>query len=269
MIGCRVVKTSRSGTRLILIRLRLAMTAPSARADRTLMRSLPCGCAGPWPWRRPSADSSSVAAWPVRERKTSSRVGRRTPDVLDRDRAGVQPAQRLDQSASVPPETGTDSARVWASTLTSPSPTSASSTRTSSSRAASAITSSSRSPPIWVLSSSDVPSAMTWPWSTTTIRSASRSASSRYCVVSSRLVPAGHQLADHAPHVVAAARVQPGGRLVQEQHLRVGDQRTGQVEPAAHAAGVGLDRAVGRRRSRSNRSSSSRARVRDGARPRW
>jgi hypothetical protein len=43
--------------------------------------------------------------------------------------------------------------------------------------------------PVCVLSSAGAPSAMTWPWSMTTIRSASSSASSRYWVVSSRVTP--------------------------------------------------------------------------------
>ncbi len=37
----------------------------------------------------------------------------------------------------------------------------------------------------------------------------------------------------------AAARVEAGGRLVEEQHRRAGDERGGEVEPAAHAARVG------------------------------
>ena len=48
---------------------------------------------------------------------------------------------------------------------------------------------STRRPPTRALSSSAVPSAITCPWSTTAIRSASRSASSRYWVVSRTVVP--------------------------------------------------------------------------------
>ena len=48
---------------------------------------------------------------------------------------------------------------------------------------------SSRSPPARALSWPGVPLAMTWPWSMMTIVPASRSASSMYWVVSSRLVP--------------------------------------------------------------------------------
>ena len=58
------------------------------------------------------------------------------------------------------------------------------------------------------------------PPSITAMRSASWSASSRYCVVSSSVVPPSDQLADQRPHVVPAARVEAGRRLVQEQHRR-------------------------------------------------
>src|SRR5690606_28530083 len=43
----------------------------------------------------------------------------------------------------------------------------------------------------------------------------------------------------------AAGRVEPGGGLVEEQHRWPVDEGGGQVEPAAHPAGVGLGRAVG------------------------
>ena len=40
-------------------------------------------------------------------------------------------------------------------------------------------------------------------------------------------------------HMVApAARVETGSRLVEEDHLRVADQRHREVEPAPHPAGV-------------------------------
>ena len=57
---------------------------------------------------------------------------------------------------------------------------------------------------------------------------------------------AGHEVADDLPHGVAAARVQAGGRLVEEDHARVADQGHRQVEPAPHAAGVGGGRLSGR-----------------------
>src|SRR5205085_2871400 len=55
--------------------------------------------------------------------------------------------------------------------------------------ARSATRSASTSPPTRSFSSSEVPSAITWPLSTTAIWFARRSASSRYCVVSSSVVP--------------------------------------------------------------------------------
>ena len=47
------------------------------------------------------------------------------------------------------------------------------------------------------------------------------------------------------PDRLAADRVEPGGRLVEEEHARFVDQRRGEVEPALHAARVGADAAVG------------------------
>ncbi len=51
---------------------------------------------------------------------------------------------------------------------------------------------------------------------------------------------------DHAPHVRPAGRVEPCGRLVEEQHSRVGHERGGDVETAAHSPGIGLGRPVSR-----------------------
>ena len=49
------------------------------------------------------------------------------------------------------------------------------------------------------------------------------------------------QAADDVPHAEAAARVEPGRRLVEEQQLGPPDERAAKVEPAAHAARVRLD----------------------------
>ena len=65
---------------------------------------------------------------------------------------------------------------------------------------------------------------------------------------------------DDLPHRLAAARVEPGGRLVEEDHRRVADEARGEVEPAAHAAGVGGDAPAARRPSgRSARAARPRA----------
>ena len=53
------------------------------------------------------------------------------------------------------------------------------------------------------------------------------------------------QLADDVPHAQPAARVEPGRRLVQEQHGGSGHQRPGQVQPAPHAPGIALHDPVG------------------------
>ena len=50
---------------------------------------------------------------------------------------------------------------------------------------------------------------------------------------------AGHEVPDDLPHRAAAARVEPGGRLVEEDQAGAADQGHRQVEPAPHAPGVG------------------------------
>ena len=92
--------------------------------------------------------------------------------------------------------------------------------------------------PSRALSSVGVPSAMTRPSSTTAMRSARRSASSRYCVVSSTVAPSPTS-SPIISHRSAALGVEPGGRLVEEQHRRSVHQGGGQVEAPAHAARVG------------------------------
>ncbi len=138
------------------------------------------------------------------------------------------------------------------SSTTSWSTTGALSARGASSRTASATASTSprvtamTEVPRSALSSAGVPSAMTRPWSTTTMSRHRRSASSRYWVVSSTVVPSRHQVLDDAPEVLAALGVEAGGGLVEEEDRRAGHQRSGQVEATAHAARVGLEDAVRR-----------------------
>lgn len=78
------------------------------------------------------------------------------------------------------------------------------------------------------------------------MRSASRSASSRYWVVSST-VALGGEIADHLPELLPAARFETGRRLVEEEglRLRAADQTGRRVEPAPHPAGVRADGAAG------------------------
>jgi len=64
------------------------------------------------------------------------------------------------------------------------------------------------------------------------MRSASWSASSRYCVVRKIVIPPAARSPDDLPHGSAAARVQAGGWLVEEDDLPVADEGHSQVEPA-------------------------------------
>jgi hypothetical protein len=82
---------------------------------------------------------------------------------------------------------------------------------------------------------------MTLPRSITAMRSASWSASSRYCVHSRTGRAVADERADDLPHVVARPRVQAGGGLVEEQQLRGDDDARRDVQAPAHAARVVLD----------------------------
>ena len=104
---------------------------------------------------------------------------------------------------------------------------------------------------------SGVPSATSRPPEMIPTRSASWSASSRYWVVRKTVVPSLVQLADLLPDRLAAHGVEAGGRLVEEQHLGLVDERRGQVEPAPHAARIGADATVGGRSSPTRSSSQS------------
>ena len=58
-------------------------------------------------------------------------------------------------------------------------------------------------------------------------------------MVSSTVIPCSARIRAHPlPHPVAGDRVQPDGRLVEDQQLRPADQRLRELEPADHATGV-------------------------------
>ena len=57
---------------------------------------------------------------------------------------------------------------------------------------------------------------------------------------------AAGELLDAAPHLEAGLGVQPGGRLVEEDHGRIADEAHGDVQAAPHAAGVGGHATAGR-----------------------
>ena len=273
MIGCTVEKNSCSGIRVRASRLRLVMVRVSDTAQRSVVTA-ESECGAPdtvgavmvvvtvalpsrpaWPRWRPagvsaagplpssSVDSvSSSVRRPVRARNTSSRLGSRRvkavgvmPGLVERPQPGHgrgRPVVHRDL----------DHGAVDASGRGSPSDRSSSAVR----RAWSMLSrpTSRTVAPRSAFSSVGVPSAMTRPWSSTARVLASRSASSRYWVVSRTVVPPPTRLLDDLPQVVAALGVEPGGGLVQEQHGRPGHQGGGQVEPAAHPARVGLERPV-------------------------
>ena len=58
------------------------------------------------------------------------------------------------------------------------------------------------------------------------------------------------EVAQHAPQLDPAAGVEPGRRLVEEEHRRCRDEAGREVEPATHAAGVVLDDLAARLRER-------------------
>ena len=115
----------------------------------------------------------------------------------------------------------------------------------SSRRAGSAGRTVSVWPPTICLSPSGVSWAITRPWSITVISSASASASSRYCVVS-RIVEPSATRPRTTPHMssrLAGSRPVVGSS--RKTTARAADEAGREVEAAAHAAGVGLRRAVG------------------------
>ena len=59
------------------------------------------------------------------------------------------------------------------------------------------------------------------------------------------LVPAATRDADRIPQLEAGARIEAGGRLVEQQDARRAHEAGAEVEPAPHATRVVLDRAVG------------------------
>ena len=210
MIGCTVNASSRSGARGSRTRLRSARISVSVTSRLT---SRTCSVSDDAP--------SSSAAWPVSVRNTSSSVGRRTHEVIDID-AGLPPSRRTASTMLPLRETAAGSRTTWSSALGGSSSAIGASARTaaSTSAAGSSVT-SSRSPPTWRLSSSEVPFAITRPWSITAISSASRSASSRYWVVRSTVRPSrtsssitshnDRRLRGSSP-VVGSSRNRTGGR---------------------------------------------------------
>ncbi len=169
----------------------------------------------------PSTSFASMCP-PVREKKTSSSEGWRTSMV-----STSTPASSSARTTEVanPGAASTPALRRRPSSLTPTTPvTRGAMAPTASGCGAASVTSR------WALrlasfSSSGVPFAMTRPWSTTTMRCASASASSRYCVVNSTVTPSpsNSRMASHtrwrlvgSSPVVGSSRKSTGGRVMSD-----------------------------------------------------
>ena len=97
----------------------------------------------------------------------------------------------------------------------------------------------------WRRSSSSVPSAMSRPCAMTPMRSAMRSATSRICVVMMMAPPSAYAFAQHVLDLARGAGVEPGQRLVENDHARVVHQRAGERHLLAHALGKPLAALIG------------------------
>src|SRR5262249_31775225 len=140
-----------------------------------------------------SAASDADAVRPVSRRKTSSSVGRRRP--MSSARIPARSSSRsVVMTAADPPWTGAAIRRAarggggeggggGGAAPPPPGPAGAGARGPPP-------TPGRGPPPIWVLSCAEVPAAITRPVSITAMWSASRSASSRYCVVRTTVVPA-------------------------------------------------------------------------------
>ncbi len=159
--------------------------------------SWPCGrrpC--PRGRRRPRGRSPFTSAtWPVRERKTSSRVGRRRP-MSSISIPRVSSSRMTSASSLAPPVTGTVSLRVCSSTVVEPLPNPPSTSAAVAMCSRSWTTTSTRSPPVRALSWSEVPRAMTRPWSTTAMSCARWSRLLQVLRGQQQGRPAGDQLFD-------------------------------------------------------------------------
>ena len=159
--------------------------------------------------------------WPVSRRNTSSRVGRRIPasyTLIPRDPNSA----RIAWSAAGASSALTVSSRRSVVTVGSEVPNLRRISVALALSPADTRLISTRWPPMDAFNSSAVPRAITFPSSMTQMLSASRSASSRYCVVSSTVVPSPTRVVmmSHMPRrlrgsspVVGSSRNRTFGRV--------------------------------------------------------
>ena len=183
-------------------------------------------------WRSPV---SSCNRPPVTWRNTSSRVGvRRVSSWMATPRWSRANATALISAAPLP--TLTVSSLPCTSTLFTRPVLLSASTAASTSPSTLAMM---RSEPRARFSSWGVPWTASLPRLMMPIRWARASASSRYWVVRKMVTPSLLVYVSHLlPDAGAADRIQAGGRLVQEEDLRVVYQGCGQVKAAFHTARV-------------------------------
>ena len=216
--------------------------SPRARAAALMRPS--CGACGRTAAASGSASGSASAVRPVSFRNTSSRVARRRPMSVT-----ATPRESRIRTASSswaePSATGMATDRVGTSTRGGSVPS-----------GARAATTRSRSA-----------GSMTWTWidvdPAERLELVGRALGDDLAVVDDGDVGGQlvglvevlggeqhvgarrHQVADDVPQLVAAAGVEAGGGLVEQEQLGGADQAGAEVELAAHAAGVGAHQPVG------------------------
>ena len=198
---------------------------------------------------RPDLLGWSVSYWmrfPVSSRNTSSSVGvrsvssrTRTPQLVERDRHRADRGRRRRSWRS-------SSSSPWSSTGPTPSTASAAGVGHLADRRRCERRSGRRRP--CASARSGVPSATRCPRLMMPTRSASSSASSRYCVVRKIVMPSSVVQAG-APPPTRAARLTGSSPVVgssRNSDLGVVHERGGEVEPTLHATRVRADLAVER-----------------------
>ena len=192
-----------------------------------------------------SGRSASSARRPVRVRKTSSRLGCCSSIGGDRQPPRVEAPHRLGRGGGVGDRQADLARRRRRRRGSSPAARSASAAAASAARRGSATRTASTSSPTVALSSrgralGDDPPVVD---DGDPLREAVGLVEVLRREQDGRALAA--QLVDRAPELLPRARVQPGRGLVEQDHRRAADQARAEVEPAAHAAGVGRDAPVG------------------------
>ena len=185
--------------------LELVTPAPSVRRHRR---------------RRPGPHRALLRVPPVREKTSSSDGGRTSTSSTSAPAASSARTTPVARPAGWSTAASTGGRRRWPGPAPHKGPDGADAFRMGVTPVSPAVRAPAR-----LLELGGVPSAMTLPWSTTTIRSASSSASSRYCVVSRTVTPSpiSSRMACHtrwrlvgSSPVVGSSKNKTGGRVISE-----------------------------------------------------